>query len=83
MLKDIYPKKPQPATATSTTTTPGATASFTLLRTPIRTPIKHIKDPSLEEKVNHLTEALYQMDLEGKHCKEALQAFPDPAQEKI
>ena len=30
MLKDIYAKKPQPTTATSTTTTPGATAPFTL-----------------------------------------------------
>ena len=59
MLNDIYAKKLQPATATSATTTPGATAPFTLLRTPIRTPIKHIEDPSLEEKVNHLTEALY------------------------
>ena len=56
MLKDIYAKKPQPTTAT---TTPGTTAPFTLLRTPIRTPLKHIEDPSLEEKVNHLTEALY------------------------
>ena len=59
MLKDIYAKKPQPATATPTTTTPGATAPFTLLRTPIKTPLKHTEDPSLEEKVNHLTEALY------------------------
>ena len=34
MLKDIYAKKPQPAAATPATTTPGATAPFTLLRTP-------------------------------------------------
>ena len=59
MLKDIYAKKPQPTAATPTTTTPGATAPFTLLRTPFRTPLKHTEDPSLEEKVNHLTEALY------------------------
>ena len=59
MLKDIYAKKPQPTAATSATTTPGATAPFTLLRTPIRTPLKHAEDLSLEEKVNHLTEALY------------------------
>ena len=59
MLKDIYAKKPQPTTTTSTTTIPGAAALFTLLRTPVRTPIKHIEDPSLEEKVSHLTEALY------------------------
>ena len=75
MLKDIYAKKPQPATATSATTTPGATAPFTLLRTPIRTPLKHIEDPSLEEKVNHLTEALYQMDLEGKPVKKPFKPF--------
>ena len=75
MLKDIYAKKPQPTAATSTTTTPGATAPFTLLRTPIRTPLKHIEDPSLEEKVNHLTEALYQMDLEGKPVKKPFKPF--------
>ena len=75
VLKDIYAKKPQPTTATTTTTTPGATASFTLLRIPIRTPIKHIEDPSLEEKVNHLTEALYQMDHEGKPTKKTFKPF--------
>ena len=75
MLKDIYVKKPQPTTVTSTTTTPGATAPFTLLRTPVRTPIKHTEDPSLEEKVNHLTEALYRMDLEGKPAKKPFKLF--------
>ena len=59
MLKDIYAKKPQSTATTHATTTPGATAPFTLLRTPVRTPLKHTEDPSLEEKVNHLTEALY------------------------
>ena len=59
MLKDIYAKKPQPAVATPATTTPGATAPFTLLRTPVRTPLKHAEETSLEEKVNHLTETLY------------------------
>ena len=66
MLKDIYAKKPQPATTTAATTSPGTAAPFTLLRNPLRTPGKPIEDPSLEEKVNHLSEALYQMDLEGK-----------------
>ena len=59
MLKDIYAKKPQAIAATSTAATPGATAPFTLLRTPLRTPGKPTEEPSLEEKVNHLTEALY------------------------
>ena len=59
MLKDIYAKKPQPAATTPATTTPGATAQFTLLRTSVRTPLRHTEDPSLEEKVNHLIKALY------------------------
>ena len=71
MLKDIYAKKPQSIAATPTTTTPSATAPFTHLRT-VRTPIRHTEDLSLEEKVNHLTEALYQMDLEGKPVKKPL-----------
>ena len=81
MLKDIYAKKPQPTAATPATpatpatTTPGATAPFTLLRTPVRTPLKHTGDPSLEEKVNHLTEALYQMDLEGRLVKKPFKPF--------
>ena len=72
MLKDIYAKKPQPTATKSATTTPGATAPFTLLRTPVRTPLKHTEDLSLEEKVYHLTEALYRMDLEGKPVKKPL-----------
>ena len=59
MLKDIYAKKPQPAATTPATTTPGVIAPFIILRTPVRTPLKHTEDPSLEDKVNHLTEALY------------------------
>ena len=59
ILKDIYAKKVQPTATTSATTSPGSTAPFTFLRTPIRTPLKHTEDLSLEEKVNHLTEALY------------------------
>ena len=59
MLKDICAKKPQVSTAPSAAATPGATIPFTLLRTPLRTPGKPTEEPSLEEKVNHLTEALY------------------------
>ena len=75
MLKDIYAKKPQPTATTPTTTTSSATASFTLLRTPVRTPLKHTEEPSLEEKVNHLTESPYQMDLEGKPAKKPFKPF--------
>ena len=59
MFKDIYASKPQPTAATPATTTPGTTTPFTLSRTPLRTPGKPIEEPSLEEKVNHLAEALY------------------------
>ena len=75
MLKNIYAQKPQPAATTPATTTPGAAAPFTLLRTPVRTQLKHTEDPSLEGKVNHLTEALYQMDLEGKPVKKPFKPF--------
>ena len=75
MLKDIYAKKPQTTAATPTTTTPGVSAPFTLLRTPVRAPLKHTEDPSLEEKVNHLTEALYQMDLDSKPVKKPFKPF--------
>ena len=54
MLKDIYAKKPQATTATPTAVIPGATAPFTLLRTPLRTPGKPTEEPYLEEKVNCL-----------------------------
>ena len=77
MLRNHSPPLPHPPP------TPVTAGLFTLLRTPIRTQIKHIEDPSLEEKVNHLTEALYQMDLEGKPAKKPFKPFLTPAQEKI
>ena len=79
MLKDIYAKKPQP----TATATPGATAPFTLLRTPLMTPGKPIQDPSLEEKVDHLTKALYRMDLEGKPLKKPFKPFMTPPRRKF
>ena len=48
---------------------------LSLLRTPLRTPGKPTEEPSLEERVNHLTEALYQMDLEGKPVKKPFKPF--------
>ena len=50
ILKDIYAKKPQPTVATPATITPGATAPFTLLRTPVRTPLKHTEGPFSRRK---------------------------------
>ena len=75
MLKDIYAKKPQAATTVSTTTTPGATAPFTLIRTPTRTSHKTTEELSLEDKVNQITETLYQIDLEGKPVRKPFKPF--------
>ena len=55
MLKDIYACKPQ-AAASSTTTTPGASAPFTMIQASPRTP-----EPTLEDKLTHLTDTLYRM----------------------
>ena len=53
MLKDIYAHKPQVATS-STTTTPSASAPFTMIKALPRTP-----EPTLEDKLTHLTDTLY------------------------
>ena len=59
MLKDIYAHKPQRATS-STTTTPGASAPFTMIKASPRTP-----EPTLEDKLTHLTDTLYRMDIDS------------------
>ena len=71
----IYAKKPQPANAAVATTAPGAVAPFSLIRTPVRTPSKPIEEPSLEDKINHLTETLYRMDFDGKPNKKPFKPF--------
>ena len=75
MLKDIYAKKPQPANAAVATIAPGAVAPFSLIRTPVRTSSKPIEEPSLEDKINHLTETLYRMDFDGKPNKKPFKPF--------
>ena len=66
MLKDIYARKPQ-AAASSTTTTPGASAPFTMIKASSRTP-----EPTLEDKLTHLTDTLYRMDIDSKPPKKTL-----------
>ena len=68
MVKDIYAKKPEPANASGTAsgTTPGA--PFTLIKTPGgNTKRVYFQDKeSLSDRIERLTDTLYQMDMEGK-----------------
>ena len=72
MLKDIYARKPQ-AAASSTTTTPGASAPFTMIKASPRTP-----EPTLEDKLTHLTDTLYRMDIGSKPPKKPFKSFITP-----
>ena len=72
MLKDIYARKPQ-AAASSTTTTPGASAPFTMIKASSRTP-----EPTLEDKLTHLMDTLYRMDIDSKPPKKPFNPFITP-----
>ena len=72
LLKDIYAHKPQ-AAASSTTTTPGASAPFTMIKASPRTP-----EPTLEDKLTHLTDTLYRMDIDSKPPKKPFKPFITP-----
>ena len=69
MVKDIYAKKPEPANPPATTR--GAAASYTLIKAPNGSSKRvHFQDgESLSNRIDKLTEALYQMDMEGKPTK--------------
>ena len=72
MLKDIYACKPQAATS-STTTTPSASAPFTMIKALPRSP-----EPMLEDKLTHLTDTLYRMDIDSKPPKKPFKALYHP-----
>ena len=59
MLKDIYAKKPQNVAAVAARVAQGASAPFTLIRSPTRERTKAPSEGTLEEKLSHLTETLY------------------------
>ena len=69
MVKDIYAKKPE--SANPPTTTGGAAAPFTLIKAPNGSSKRvHFQDgESLSDRIDKLTETLYQMDMEGKPMK--------------
>ena len=72
MLKDIYARKLQ-AAASLTTTTPSASAPSTMIKALPRTP-----EPTLEDKITHLTNTLYRMDIDSKPPKKPFKPFITP-----
>ena len=75
MVKDIYAKKPEPANPP--TTTGGVTAPFTLIKAPNGSSKRvHFQEgESLSERIDKLTETLYQMDMEGKPAKKPYKPY--------
>ena len=75
MLKDIYAKKPQNVVATAARVAEGATAPFTLICSPTRERSKAPSEGTLEEKLSHLMETLYHLDLDGKPVRKPFKPF--------
>ena len=69
MVKDIYAKKPEPANPP--TTTGGVAAPFTLIKAPNGSSkgVQFQDGKSLSDRIDKLTETLYQMDMYGKPTK--------------
>ena len=53
----------------------GATAPFTLICSPTRDKAKAPNEGTLEEKLSHLTETLYHLDLDGKPVRKPFKPF--------
>ena len=77
MLKDIYARKPQ-AAASSTTTTPSVSAPFTMIKASPRAP-----ESTLEDKLTHLTDTLYRMDIDNKPPKKSFKPFITPPRRRF
>ena len=75
MLKDIYAKKPQNVVAVATRVAQGASAPFTLICSPTRERTKAPSEGTLEEKLSHLMETLYHLDLDGKPARKPFKPF--------
>ena len=75
MVKDIYAKKPEPANPT--TTTGGAVTPFTLIKAPNGSSKRvHFQEgETLSDRIDKLTETLYQMDMEGKPTKKPYKPY--------
>ena len=75
--RTYYARKPQ-AAASSTTTTPSASAPFTMIKASPRTP-----EPTLEDKLMHLTDTLYRMDIDSKPPKKPFKPFITPTRRRF
>ena len=75
MVKDIYAKKPE--SANPPTVTGGAMAPFTLIKAPNGGSKKiHLQEgESLSDRIDKLTETLYQMDMEGKPTRKPYKPY--------
>ena len=75
MLKDIYAKKPQNVVAAAARVAQGASAPFTLICSPTREGTKAPSEETLEERLSHLTDTLYCLDLDGKPVRKPFKPF--------
>ena len=75
MVKDIYAKKPEPANHPATTG--GAAAPYTVIKALNGSSKRvHFQDgESLSDRIDKLTETLYQMDMEGKPIKRSYKPY--------
>ena len=75
MPKDIYAKKPQNVAAAATGAAQGASAPFTFICFPTRERTKAPSEGTFEEKLSHLTDTLYFLDLDGKPVRKPFKPF--------
>ena len=75
MVKDIYAKKPE--TANPPVLTGGATTPFTLIKAPngISKRVHFQGNESLSDRIDRLTDTLYQMGMDGKPNKKPYKPF--------
>ena len=75
IFKDKYAKKPQNVVAVAAGVAQGASAPFSLIRSPTRERTKAPSEGTLEKKLSHLTETLYHLDLDGKPARKPFKPF--------
>ena len=75
MVKDIYAKKPEPVNPPAVTRS--SAAPFTLIKAPNGSykKIHSHGDESLSERIDQLTETLYQMDMDGKPVRKPYKPY--------
>ena len=69
------PRSLRNVAATAAGVAQGATAPFTLICSPTRERTKAPSEGNLEEKLSHLMETLYHLDLDGKPARKPFKPF--------